>query len=108
MKQTVDFYQFRNAFEEIRPNNFSYQGLRCLFDYLEAFEMDTGEELEFDVIAICCDFSEDTWQNIAQAYDVETDPNASDEDNQERVADYLTNEGAYVGESGGSIVYRSF
>lgn len=108
MKQTIDFYQFRDALEAMRPDNFSYQGLRCLFDYCEAFETDTGEELELDVIAICCDFSEDTWQNIAQAYDLEIDPNASDEENQERVADYLADQGAYVGESGGSIVYRSF
>ena len=108
MKQTINFYQFRDAFEKIRPTSFSFQGLRFLFEYLEAFEVDTGEELEFDVIAICCDFSEDTWQGIAQAYDVELDPNASDEDNQQRVADYLTDEGAYVGEVGGSIVYRSF
>ena len=105
---TIGWGDFTKAFEAMRPDNFTYEGLSALYDYLLQYEADTGEELELDVIAICCDFSEDTWQNIAQAYDVETDPSESDEENQQRVADYLTDEGAYVGESGGSIVYRDF
>ena len=58
MKQTVNFSQFVDTFKAVRPNNFSYDGLRALFDYLEEYEEDTGEEIEFDVIAICCDYSE--------------------------------------------------
>lgn len=58
MKTTVTEYTFRRAFEEIRPDNFSYAGLGALFDYIEDIERDLGEELELDVIAICCDFSE--------------------------------------------------
>ena len=58
MKQTINEYQFRRAFETSRPNNFSYEGLKALFDYLEQYEEETGQELELDVIAICCDFTE--------------------------------------------------
>ena len=58
MKQNINEYQFRRAFETSRPNNFSYEGLRALFDYLEQYEEETGQELELDVIAICCDFTE--------------------------------------------------
>ena len=54
MIQTVNCSQFRDAFEAIRPRNFSYQGLEALYDYLE--EVDEGMEL--DVIAICCEFTE--------------------------------------------------
>ena len=58
MKTTVNEYMFRRSFEELRPNNFSHAGLGALFDYFEQYEEDCGEEIELDVIAICCDFSE--------------------------------------------------
>ena len=58
MKQTVSEYQFKNTFNECRPNNFSYEGLSALYDYLMQYEEETGQEIELDVIAICCDFTE--------------------------------------------------
>jgi len=58
MKKTIGYYEFRDEFMEVRPNNFSYEGLQALWDYLEMLENDLGEELELDVIALCCDFTE--------------------------------------------------
>lgn len=58
MKQTINFSQFIDAFNDRRPTNFTYDGLHALFEYLEELEDSTGEELEFDVIALCCDFIE--------------------------------------------------
>ena len=58
MKQTINEYQFKDAFQECRPDNFSYEGLTALYDYLEQYEEDTGQEVELDVIAICCEFTE--------------------------------------------------
>ena len=58
MKQNINEYQFERAFNECRPNNFSYEGLSALYDYLMQYEEETGQELELDVIAICCDFTE--------------------------------------------------
>ena len=58
MKQTITFTDFVQAFHNHnRFDNFGYDGLTALFDYLEALEADTGEELELDVIALCCDFT---------------------------------------------------
>ena len=69
MKTTVNAYQFRDAFQAIRPDNFSYNGLSALFDYLEDFENDTGQEIELDVIAICCDYSEyKSLDEVAEQY----------------------------------------
>jgi len=56
MYQTVNLHDFRKAFQEIRPNNFSYEGLEVLFNYLEEME----PQYALDVIAVCCDFSECT------------------------------------------------
>jgi hypothetical protein len=59
MKQTINESAFIRAFRDFgRDENFSVTGLRALFEYLEQYEQDVGEELELDVIALCCDFHE--------------------------------------------------
>ena len=69
MKQTVNFYQFATQLQAIRPNSFSREGLIALWEYLEQSEEDMGEEMEFDVIALCCDFIEyDSLADYKQDY----------------------------------------
>lgn len=59
MKQSVSFYMFEDAFKRAdRFDNFSYEARRALFDYLEELEQDLGEEIELDVIALCCEYQE--------------------------------------------------
>lgn len=58
MKTTINFYQFCDSFSDAYKNNFSYDGKRALFDYLEQYEEDSGEEIEIDTVALCCGFSE--------------------------------------------------
>tara|TARA_Y100001973_G_C5158886_1_gene312411 strand:+ start:775 stop:1071 length:297 start_codon:yes stop_codon:yes gene_type:complete len=58
MKVTINETQFIDKFMQLRPNNFSYDGLIALFEWLEQYEEDTETEMELDVIGICCDFSE--------------------------------------------------
>jgi len=59
MKTSVNFYNFQQAFKDMgRDDNFSYAGLKALYNYLADYEEETGEEIELDVIALCCDFSE--------------------------------------------------
>ena len=56
MKQSVSVYDFEQAFDDYdRSNNFSVEGRRALFEFLEEV---MGEDWELDVIGICCDFSE--------------------------------------------------
>ena len=59
MKITINEYQFEQAFRDAgRGDNFSYAGLQALFEYLQSYEDDGGEEIELDVIALCCEFTE--------------------------------------------------
>ena len=70
MKDTITEYQFTDWFQKHRPNNFSYDGTKALFDYLEELELDLGEEIEFDPIAFCCASSEyDNLKECLKAYD---------------------------------------
>lgn len=107
MKTTVDIYSFRAAFERLRPSNFSYEGLEVLFDYLEEYEESCGQEMELDVIGICCDFSEDTWLNIAEYYSIDLEGCVDDEERMEKVKEYLEDEGVFVGEVEVGFVYRN-
>ena len=59
MYQTITQSDFIEAFSKMgRKDNFSYSGLVALYDYLESYEEDTGEKLELDVIALCCEYTE--------------------------------------------------
>jgi len=64
MKNSVNFYEFRNWFEKNRPNNFSGEGLKALFENIEQYEADCGTELDFDPIALCCEYTE--YENIEE------------------------------------------
>jgi hypothetical protein len=68
MKQTVYLNDFIDAFQKIRPDNFSYEGLEILYDYLEEFYSDASTELELDVIALCCNFTEQTLEDFNRDY----------------------------------------
>ena len=72
MKQYISKYHFTDWFlsSDTYKNNFSYEGLHSLFDYLEQFEEDMGKEMEFDPVAICCEYSEyENLEEIKKNYD---------------------------------------
>ena len=59
MIQTINFYDFEVGFKlHHRGHHFSYSGLRALFDYFEELEKDAGYSLEFDPVAISCEYTE--------------------------------------------------
>ena len=71
MKTTINFSQFCDKFKDMgRGEQFSYKGKKSLFEFLEAIEEETGEELELDVIALCCDFTEyENLNEVKESYD---------------------------------------
>lgn len=108
MKTTVSFYDFERAFADAgRKDQFSYEGLKVLFEYLEQYEEDTSEEIELDVIALCCDYYEDTPEAIAANYSIDIE--GMDEDEiVDAVREHLMDNGAYCGEFPGGFVYSAF
>ena len=109
MKRTVDYYDFRQAFADYdRIANFTPEGLEMLFNWLEELEQDTGEEMELDVIAICCEFSEDDWEDIADNYSVDLSEYTDDIDKSDAVLEYLNENTLVVGNTEATIVYAVF
>ena len=58
MKITLNAYQIADALKNDTNARWSYNGSLALAEYLEEYEESTGEEMELDVCAIRCDFSE--------------------------------------------------
>ena len=76
MKRSLNVYEFASWFAEHRPYNFTPLGRLALFEMLESYEDDTGEEIEFDPIALCCEYSE--YENLGEfwlEYDKKDYPN---------------------------------
>ena len=73
MKDTVTEYQFIDTMAQ-KQHGFSYEGAKALFEYFEQYEQDTGEQMEFDPVAIRCDFDEyESLEDVKQNYqDIET------------------------------------
>jgi hypothetical protein len=106
MKTSISVYDFRDAFHKAgRGEQFSYEGLGYLHRYFEEIEEDTGEEIELDVIAICCYFAENDWSTIARDYDIDVE-----EGNEfDAVLRYLLGHTTIIGTTdAGNIVYQQF
>lgn len=72
MIQTVTLHDFRSAFKNSgRETQFSFDAQRLLFDYFEQVEEDTGEQIELDIIAICCEYTEENFLNVAEYYNID-------------------------------------
>src|SRR4030043_2342165 len=98
MKNTISLSDFRDSFVKMDRSNFSYDGLAVLFDYLEELENDTGEELELDVIALCCEFQESDYKSIALDYSIDLSDCEDDEEKIDAVREYLSENTSLVGE----------
>lgn len=106
MHQVIEnVYQFRDSFHQAgRGNQFSYEGLEVLFDWLE----EVNPDYELDVIGLCCEFSEDSVEEIARYYEIPLD-GLSEEDAFDQVMNFLEESTSVCGKtSEGSIVYQQF
>lgn len=90
MKQSINFTAFMDAFHAYkRYDQFGYTALQILFEYLEEYEESSGEEMEMDVIALCCEYSVDSVADIASNYDVDLSDCEDDDARFETVMEYL-------------------
>lgn len=109
--------QLVRLFEEAgRRSQFSTDAFDWLWDYLEQLEDDTGTPLEIDVIGLCCDYTEMTYDEIAcqhtdidLSYIIDGDDVGADEDLvKERVLDYLRDNTVVLGYDDDSVLFAAF
>lgn len=108
MKTTITESYFIDRFMAIRREQFSREALRALFEHYEQLEADCGEEVEFDPIAICCDWTEyDSFQEAAEAYSWNGAVDAEDERadlNERKAQEWLFDQTTVLELSSGCVV----
>ena len=108
MIQTINLSDFRDAFRSMgRKDQFSYEGLGALFDYLEDFD---GGGHDLDVIALCCEYSEDSAEDIAANYGLEFSAieDGDTDGEREHVRAYLEENTTIVAETASGFLYAQF
>ena len=113
MKATLTTSEAAEILANDENSSFSRLGAYALAEYLEEYEESTGEELEFDFVAIRCDFSEHSsltdwadeyfgtnadWRSIIGCEDCE------DDNTDARIRDYINDHGQLIEFDGGIIV----
>jgi hypothetical protein len=121
MYQTINQSDFVSAFKQSeRKNQFSYTALCAIFDNITEIEGDGGDEYEFDLIAICCGWTEyDSALEAAQGYGFEALDSQWGEDNdiealelerfnERRALKYLRHDTQVIELKGGAVVIQNF
>lgn len=111
MKETLNTYEIADRLFRDEYAGFSYEGAKALAEYLEQLEEDCGEEMEFDGVAIRCDYSEHaSLQDWAADYfsgDWREEVGVEDcdgEDADDKIRVFLLDHGQLIEFDGGIIV----
>ena len=88
MKQTLTTGQVADALRRDENAKWSYEAAHALAEYYESIEECDGEQIELDVVAIRCEWTEyKTANEIAEAYDVALD--GDEEDVEDVITEYV-------------------
>ena len=108
--ETMTETLFVSRFKEVRNDEFTLEALRTLFQYFDELSEDIGENIEFDPIAICCDFSELDEESamvdygyLFDKYEIE-----QDERNFKKLIEILQNETTVFELENGNIIVQAF
>lgn len=99
--KTLTPYDMKKDLVELGRNYFSLEALGAFDDFLE----EIGESWEWDPIALCCEWSEECWQDIAANYDIDLSESCDDA---ETVYNFLNENTIAFRLSGGCFMYQNF
>lgn len=104
MKMTISETMFKDMFRQYnRADNFSYEALSLIFDHFE----EEDEDMELDVIAVCCDISELSYEEAITEYNIDYDPGC--DDIEDVVKDYINDNTVMIGTTSlDTIVFFNF
>jgi hypothetical protein len=109
MFQRITFADFIDAFRAHgRENQFSYEAKKALFEHLEQYEEDTGDQIELDVVGLCCEYEEADVDTIIDNYGLDASGCETDDDRREMVEGFLNYNNTVVWHDGGIFLYQLF
>ena len=113
MKTTLSTTQAAQILANDENSSFSIAGAYALVEYLEQLEEDCGESIEFDCVAIRCDYSEyeslqawahDHLSNAWQELGFDEEEEIDDDEFDSAIRDYIQDRGQLIEFNGGIIV----
>ncbi len=103
---TLSTYDIANRLLQDSNACWTRSGAFALAEYLQSVEDDTGEQMEFDAVAIRCGFSE--FPSAVEAYnDISTGEELT-EDDEEKAMEWLRDNAQVIEFKGGVIVSNYF
>ena len=107
MKKTLSTSEAADLLMADINAGWSYAGARALVEYLENLEEDTGEAIEFDRVALRCEFAEyESAREAAEDCGWEPDEDADSEDAEEAALEWLNNRTTVITFNGGVIIQQ--
>ncbi len=98
-----------------RGNNFGYDGWLAIGDYLEQLSDDLGENIEVDIVGICCEYSmaesvSDWWEECGDYSDINLDEweEMDEEEKLEAIEEYLQDNTSIVCCDEDCIIWQTF
>ncbi len=117
MKTTVNTYEITDALTNDENAAWSYNGAKALAEWLEEYEEDCEVELELDVVALRCEFTEyasleewltryygETLEEVFKSAGVDLDGDESDDELDELIRSHIFDHGQLIEFEGGIIV----
>ena len=105
MKATLSTSQAADLLKADTNACWSRSGALALVEHLEQLEEDTGTEIEFDAVAIRCDYSEyDSALEAAKEYGFEPEEDAGEEEREQAAIEWLQDQTQVVEFHGGVII----
>jgi len=108
MKETLTINEVAHRLYADKNAGWSWDGAKALAEYMEQYEEDLGEELELDVVAIRCDYSEyDSALEAAQEYRFE--PESEEEEYlEEEALEWLEANTTVIRVKGGGVIIQAW
>ena len=96
-----------------RGDSFGYAGWRAIGEYLEELSYNTGEDIEIDIVGICCEYHKaDSAQEVPDQYDTDIDPEEweemDEEEKLEAIENYLQENTSVVTCQENLIIWQAF
>jgi hypothetical protein len=93
--------ELKQEFMDYNRDYYSLEAYEAILDYFDNID----ENVELDVIGLCCDFNEDTLDEIIGNYNIEIE---DEENKEEEVMDYLQKHTWAVRTTDNKILYTVF
>jgi hypothetical protein len=102
MKITLSTNYAVNLLLSDKSASWSHEGAEIVVQHLEEIEQDCGEEIDFDAVAIRCDFHE--YSTLEEIVDDYPDLEGKEE---EEIIEWLQDEGVLIGQTSEGVVVRN-